>query len=130
MTTALSSAERAEMLQVISDLSKDAYGFRLRLDYAAMSDAELTQTWDRFIVDMRDNDAAELAAEQHASARLTARLASLQADNGISAADALRWLMDAQGTDDWGYFLWDMGLGCGDVARAFSTAVGRPYRAY
>lgn len=41
MTTALSSAERAEMLQVISDLSKDAFGFRVRRDYAAMSDAEL-----------------------------------------------------------------------------------------
>lgn len=130
MTTAITSAERAEMLQVISDLSKDAFGFRVRRDYAAMSDAELVSTWDFFIGEAKRRDEEEHAIETRAAARLRAQLARLQADNGISPADALRWLMDAEGADDWGYFLWGMGLGCGDIARQFSADVGRPYRAY
>jgi hypothetical protein len=45
----MASIDRDYILQTISDLSKDAYGFRVRLDYASMSDAELAETFDRYL---------------------------------------------------------------------------------
>jgi hypothetical protein len=38
--------EREEILLTISDLSKDAFGSRMRLDYDAMSDADGDSVWD------------------------------------------------------------------------------------
>lgn len=86
---------RSEMLQTISDLSKDAYGYRVRYDYEAMSDEELSATWDRFYDDMLVRDAAEKAAEESAWNEFVEYTDRLMKDHGIDRATALRWDVEA-----------------------------------
>ena len=58
----LTREDRKSMLEVISDLSKDAYGYRVRLNYSAMSDEELQTTWDSFISAAEESTQQEDAA--------------------------------------------------------------------
>src|SRR5262245_53152611 len=94
-TNTMTPAERDEMLHVISDLSKEAYGYRVRLDYAAMSDSELQAQWDSFL---KTADAREIERQQdeaRAVVRWEARIADLIALGAGDRGTALRWDMDA-----------------------------------
>ena len=112
----LTAAERNEMLQTISDLSKEAYGYRVRLDYATMSDAELRDTWDGFI---RAADAAFEQEKVQAARAKTIWEEDIQQLIKVGAGDratAIRWdmeAMDAKNGDqlDAGYYCYLRGIG-------------------
>jgi hypothetical protein len=110
----LTVAERHEMLQTISCLSKEARGYRVRMDYSAMSDDELQYWWDAFITEMEERNARERLEEAKALVEWNEHIATIMKDHGISRADAIRWDMEA--TDCIGpnmgldYYLWTVGL--------------------
>jgi patatin-like phospholipase/acyl hydrolase len=106
----LTAAERNEMLQTISDLSKEAYGFRVRLDYDAMSDADLQDTWDGF---MRTANAAFEQEKAQAARAKTIWEADIQQLIEIGAgnrATAIRWDMEAMDAKNGEHF--DAGYYC------------------
>lgn len=91
--------DREDILQHISDLTKDATGCRVRLDFAAMTDEELQREYHYW------SKAAEEACEQdrrhEAECRVEweARLARLIETGAGSRATAIRWDMQAMGCD-------------------------------
>jgi len=102
----MTPTERNSMLQVISDLSKDARGYRVRYDYTAMSDAELQATWDGFIEEAEAADVREAQMKLDAQRRWEHHIASLVAMGAGSRSAALRWDLQAHGIkgDDIGYY--------------------------
>ena len=117
----ITSAHREEILQTISDMSKDATGCRLRYDYASMSDSELLR-WVEYFADEIERNMV-LEAEDNAAAlkEYEAHLASLMCDYRISKADAVRWDMEAEdasnhGDQDVEHYLFNKRIGFGDMA--------------
>lgn len=112
----LSQSDRASMLQVISDLSKDAYGCRIRLDYEAMSDSELQFTWDGFIAESEASTQREAAQKLRAQKDWEAHIAQLMSIGASDRATAIRWdmvAMDAvHGTHEDGSPHYDVGYYC------------------
>ena len=110
----MNSETRAEMLQTISDLSKEAYGFRVRKDFAAMTDAELQHQWDRFLDAADDRETQGIRAEELAYDKWISHVTSLTRINSVSLATAIRWDMDAEGAHDdrdIGYYCHVTGIG-------------------
>jgi len=117
----MNQEKRDGMLELISDLSKDATGGRLRFDWAAMSDEELQGWWD-YLTDEAERTGA-LEAEHNAAALVEyeTRLNAMVKDHGISKADAIRWDMQAEGVtenheQEFEHYLYKLGLGFGDWA--------------
>lgn len=119
----MNQEKRAGMLELISDLSKDATGGRLRFDWAAMSDKELQRWWD-YLTDEAERTGA-LEAEHNAAALVEyeTRLNAMINDHGISKADAIRWDMQAEllwtntcSEQEFEHYLYKLGLGFGDWA--------------
>jgi hypothetical protein len=105
-------SRRDEMLQTISCLSKDAFGFRVRKDWDAMSDEELQSDWD-WMVDLSNaNDTAERVAMLAAQKRWEIRMNKMVSDFGISFGTALRWDMEATEVEsgDYGHYCYHMGI--------------------
>ena len=76
---ALSKDERDGMLQLMSDLSKDALGFRLRLDFASMTDDELQDHWDYLNRELESSMAREEQQEAQAWADFESYLDRMEA---------------------------------------------------
>ena len=111
----LTTAERNQMLQVISDLSKDAYGYRVRRDYGSMSDEELESNWNHFMDIALERAAIENEREQRAFDDYDARLVGMMAKHGIAYDTAVRWDLQAHGIDttntqDIEFYFWDLHL--------------------
>lgn len=86
---------RQEILAQISDLSKEAYGFRMRKDWAALSDAELQAEWDYLFGVAVEAAQREAEVSRHREAAWLARIQELQQDHGVSQSTAIRWDMQA-----------------------------------
>lgn len=96
---------RNEMLEAISDLSKDAYGARIRLDYDAMSDDELRATWDSFLAESIASFEREKKDEARAQQDWETHLESLISAGAGDMATAIRWDMQAEDVgNDIGYY--------------------------
>jgi len=91
--------EREEMLLTISDLSKDARGYRVRMDYAAMSDEELTDTWDGFLVELDWTNEREAKELEKALADYEKEVAEVIALGAGSRKRALLWMLDSEEGD-------------------------------
>jgi hypothetical protein len=91
----MASIDRDYMLQTISDLSKDAYGFRVRLDYAPISDAELAETFDRYAADVEASIAREQIEAATNQANWEKHIYGLIAAGAGNRATAIRWDMAA-----------------------------------
>jgi len=117
--TVLTLDERNDMLQVISDLSKSAHGYRVRLDYAAMTDDELQNTWDSFIRTADENAVMEAAQEAEAWEEFLKDLNQIVANGAPNIATALRWDMDAYDVQH-GPVQYDVGFYCYKRGLAYS----------
>jgi len=107
----MTTFSREFLLNEISDLSKEAYGFRFRLNYDAMTDAELQATWDGFIETAQRAAEEERQAEIVFQAKWEAHIAALMDDHGIDHATALAWDMDAMDCkDDVGFYCFRWGI--------------------
>lgn len=103
---------RESMLESISDLSKDALGFRLRKDFAAMSLEELTSEWDYLIDELDRTMKREAEDKAKAEIDFENEVAECIALGAPSREDALRWMMDCE-SDDWydvDHWAWNRGL--------------------
>lgn len=104
-------AERNGMLQIISDLSKEAYGFRVRKDYTGVSDEELQADWDHYIETADRRWAEEAAQEEKCLEEWKARINEMCKVHGITRHDAVRWDMQAMDVeDDFEHYLWRCGI--------------------
>jgi hypothetical protein len=103
MTTLFSfEADVSELDQARSDYSdfhKEAFGFRPRWDYSAMTLADFDREFEYLAQECKRN--AELRAEAKfaAAVRLEQRILSLLEFGAKSRAMALRWLDEAEGTN-------------------------------
>ena len=104
---------------IYSDLHKDAYGFRPRMDYSVYTDEELDALWDQACDDLEREMERERQAELKAREDFEADI-QLHIEHGApSRLDAILWMFD-QWCDDRAYgeitsqdvehFFWDRGL--------------------
>ena len=110
---------------IVSDLHKDAYGFRPGADFWSdwknASSNTKQKVWDDLLVDLehsieRDRAEANAAAEEF--------MLRIEKMNEYGAADyetALRWIVDAEGPfendQDIEHFVWKQGLLCCEFGR-------------
>ena len=107
----LTGEARSEMLETISDLSKEAYGFRIRIDFSAMSDGELQETWDSYLKLADESCEQEKRAYARAEKAWEEHLASLIAAGAGDRATAIRWDLQAENADnDAGYYCFLKGI--------------------
>ncbi len=115
----MTTAERNDLLNIMSDMHKDAYGFRPRnINYAAFTDAELDAEADR----LQEVIEEEIKLDQlRQEADLEAFGALIKKTIALGAGDretALRWIVE--GADDWNAeaIVWSMGILYTETGRA------------
>jgi hypothetical protein len=81
-----------------SDFHKEAFGFRPRWDYSAMTLADFDREFEYLAQECKRNAELRAEAEAAAAVRLEQRILSLLEFGAKSRAMALRWLDEAEGT--------------------------------
>ena len=99
----------------VSDLHKDAFGFRPSqnwwADWGSMNPVEKQVEWDSLISAMEASCVEESAREARAIADFEILVAKTLASGAKSREDALRWIMQASdAAGDWEYFCFLNGL--------------------
>jgi hypothetical protein len=100
----------------VSDLHKDAYGFRPREgfwnEWHTASLDEKGVIWDRLVAALDESIKEDERREQEAIDRFERKIDQLLAEPGVRSREyAIRMMFaasDARG--DWDYFAWSMGL--------------------
>lgn len=100
--------ERAEMLSMLSDMSKDAYGFRLRSDYFAEFTMEQlheeAEKLQRVVVESIEQEARE---HELAIVSFEEYISKMMSDHRIDRKTAIRWDMEAEEVSgDVGFYCW------------------------
>ena len=89
--------------RIVSDLHKDAYGFRptegFRIHWAEASEDGKQAIWDDLIETLDRELAREKAAQAQAIEAFEARVAQTIALGAKGRSMAIRWIMDAEGLD-------------------------------
>lgn len=102
---------RESILQIYSDMHKDAYGFRNKYDPSKFTDAQLEFEVACMEDRIRNEEEIRIAAQAQSLIRWKARIAELMATHAISRADAIRWDMQAYGdVHDVDRYAWVCGL--------------------
>lgn len=107
--------EREEMLSLISDLHKDAYGFRPSqgtwVRYKAMTTKELSAEWDSLLKTSQESMEEEKRVKQLNAKKFEERIADLISMGAQDRATAIRWIADAEEVDgDMGFLEYKCGL--------------------
>ena len=102
---------------VVSDLHKEAYGFRPQGDFfarwKASSDDQKQAIWDDLHSDAERRWAEDQAEEDRAVADFEGRVLAMQLLGAADRTDAIRWIMSAEGhadERDGGYVCFCLGL--------------------
>lgn len=104
-------SRRDAILQIISDVHKDAYGFRPREDYSRLTDAQLESLLAQFSRAAEEEIERERAQQSAAEVRWEADIAKLVADQKVTKARAILWDMAAHETDfGFDQYCWARGL--------------------
>ena len=90
------------LYSAISDASKDANGFRTRLDVSEYSVAELEDLCDYYFKAASEAADEEAAAQDRAVAKFEANIASVIASGAGDRETAIRWFRDANADDMYG----------------------------
>ena len=113
------STEISELDQARSDYSdfhKEAFGFRPRWDYSAMTLADFDREFEYLAQECKRNEELRAKAEAEAAVRLEQRILSLLESGAKSRAMALRWLDEAEGTNgDVDYLCFCLGVDYGYI---------------
>ena len=132
--THIMTTQTADTFELISDLHKDARGFRPSQDWLHNFDslpyAEQEKIWDRLVVEMDESMTDEDRREAAALADFRALIADTIAAGAADGATALRWLRDAdeQRGDDLSYFLWAHGLNSSELLQELGKELGFGYK--
>ena len=99
-----------------SDFYKEAFGFRPRWDYSAMTLADFDREFEYLAQECKRNEELRAKAEAEAAVRLEQRILSLLESGAKSRAMALRWLDEAEGTNgDVDYLCFCLGVDYGYI---------------
>lgn len=89
--------------ELISDLHKDARGFRPGAAYMEMFNekpyAEQQGVWDALCEELAEREARDRQNELTAQRTYEVRIAGMMSDYSISRADAMRWIIEADEVD-------------------------------
>ena len=106
--------------QIVSDLHKDARGFRPTQywwdQWELCSDDQKQTMWDALIDELSETMDRERQAEARAALALTERLEQMYELGATSQVQALQWIMEAEEFDDFdlrygaSYFCYHFGL--------------------
>lgn len=123
MTTLFSfEADVSELEQArseYSDFHKEAFGFRPRWDYSAMTLADFDREFEYLAQECKRNAELRALAEAAAAVRLEQRILSLLESGAKSRAMALRWLDEAEGTNgDVDFLCFLLGVDYGYIKQA------------
>lgn len=111
---------------IVSDLHKDAYGFRPRSpfwnNWERISDVEKQAEWDSLLVALDHEMEREAAEKVAAEQRWQENIRTVTETTGASEEDAVRWLWDAEdvsepNSQDIESFVWQQGLLFTDTGR-------------
>ncbi len=95
----------------IWDLYKEVNGIRPRwLNMADMSLEELTETYDRLLVDLAEEQALEADREAVSITEFEDRIVRVIRDGAKDRETAVRWMREAEDDCDDGYFEYSNGL--------------------
>lgn len=103
--------DRNEWLPIMSDMSKDATGCRLRWDYAGMDDAELESTVNYFQGLINESIARDEARWAFAKFRFVNHIRELMNTHNIDKETALRWDQMSMGKGEDYIWNWDLPYG-------------------
>jgi len=100
---------------VVSDLHKDAYGFRPNQifwhEWNSTNDDGRQHIWDNLLVSLNAEMERERRAEQQAISRFEALVTKTIAAGARNRETALRWIMDSSDCNsDWKYLCFTHGL--------------------
>ena len=105
----------------ISDLHKEARGWRCRIDFndGQWTKAKVDSFYDSLIEEVGIAAADEKRQESDALVAFNNHIAKLMDDHGISQEDAIRWDVQAENGEilterDADYYFWQKGLGFED----------------
>jgi len=106
----------------ISDLHKDAYGFRPKMGFwtrwSTATDAEKQQEWDRLVQVLEQSIEEEKINFQSSIARLEDRIQGLIELGAKNRAMAIRWLDEAFRTNgDTEFLEWHLGVPYGYLTK-------------
>jgi hypothetical protein len=102
-----------------SDFHKEAFGFRPRWDYSAMTLADFDREFEYLAQECKRNAELRAEAEAAAAVRLEQRILSLLESGAKSRAMALRWLDEAEGTNgDVDFLCFLLGVDYGYIKQA------------
>lgn len=102
-----------------SDFHKEAFGFRPRWDYSAMTLADFDREFEYLAQECKRNAELRAKAEAAAAVRLEQRILSLLESGAKSRAMALRWLDEAEGTNgDVDFLCFLLGVDYGYIKQA------------
>jgi len=105
---------------LISDMHKDAYGFRPRSGYQEwFTKEQLDATYDDLQRGVDASIREDARREESNWQSFNARVEAVQAAGAGTRANALRWMMQAEGQDiqeacERDYFAFDVVFSCGD----------------
>lgn len=102
--------DRNEIMMVISDLSKEAYGFRSRKNFAAMTDEDLKAEYDYLFTIAENNWKEEKEYRILKMAEHESHLNTMMQRYNISRETAIRWDMQAENEEDYEHYLWLKGV--------------------
>lgn len=110
----------------ISDLHKDAYGFRPSQGFwefwSTASDVEKQKEWDSLCDALRRREAENQELEQAAVVDFENRIASLMEHGARNRKMAVRWLAEAFETNgDVSYLEWNLGIPYGYLTKEFGS---------
>ena len=120
---------------IISDLHKDAYGFRPSQrffdDWAEYTPAEKQEVWDMLCTEMERSMKEQAESEAAALVEFRKTVAAQMALCNVTWTKAVDYLADAEDCDieydqDFDYFLWNQGIGYEDrlkIRKLYKEAV-------
>lgn len=111
---------------LISDLHKDAFGFRPKGNYyvwwESLSDDEKQAEWDSLYETLVAREESERHAEERAIVNLDQRIASLMHHGARSREMAIRWLDEAYETGgDVSFLEYQLGVPYGYLTKEFGS---------
>jgi hypothetical protein len=112
---------------IVSDLHKDARGYRPReyfwAEWNNSTNDERQMIWDSLIRELNAEMERERAAEARAILNLQARICETRALGAASDAEAVRWILEAEGLNEH-----DLAYGADYVAWHFGLPYGNPFK--
>lgn len=126
----LNDMERYDLAAYITDESKSAYGYKVRVDFRDHSLEELERWADRVSGDSQEQAEREAQWQEDAAAELETLISENLEMGAGDRKTAIRWILEAEGAlqeMDMGYIEYSFGLKYGTYAEEFQSVCNESY---